>query len=51
MRAYRETACSGGPAGAECVTRAYTKSVNVIVVMVAIVAASVRIVRGTAAVS
>ena len=48
MRVYRETACSAGPAGSECVTSAYAKSANVIVVIVAIVAASVRITAETA---
>jgi hypothetical protein len=41
--------CAAGAVGAVCVTSAYAKSVNVIVVIVAIVAASVRIVAGTAA--
>jgi hypothetical protein len=45
---YRETVCSAGPAGAECVASAYVKSANVIVVIVAIVAASVRITAETA---
>ena len=48
MRGYRETVCSAGPAGAECVASACAKSANVIVVIAAIVAASVRITAETA---
>jgi hypothetical protein len=48
VRRYGETACRAGPAGAEYVASAYAKSPKVIVVIVAIVAASVRIAAGTA---
>jgi hypothetical protein len=47
-RGYRETVCSAGPAGADCVASACAKSAKVIVVIVSIVAASVRITAETA---
>jgi hypothetical protein len=40
--------CVAGAVGAVCVASAYAKTENVIVVIMAIVAASVRIVAGTA---
>ena len=48
MNRYGETACRAGASPEdECVASAYAKRPNVIVVIVAIVAASVRIESGT----